>query len=350
MLMTSVEDVIKISYFEDSDQYFTFLELILQQYCKTFNFNKKKNITLEIEHIGFDKLIKGPQFCVQHLKEKRGLDFILIDYLFTGLSYNGLDLIGRIKDEKIGAPIIMLSEQKEGAESINLNSNARKAGAKAFFTKRPLVYGDNKEKYLDVFFRDILQKTNAHRDKEDLKKINCELTKLSTIDSLTQLHNRRHFENKLEENLYSRENKRICVVGLDINNFKEVNDTYGHHIGDEYLKQFSLRLQKQIKRHEDLVARIGGDEFGIIILNPHDNYIENILSDIYDSLTKYYSLCDEVRLKNPMVSIGASILDIEQKPFDAKEIKKQLMQEADFGMYKHKQTKKGKYVMFDKSG
>ena len=88
----------------------------------------------------------------------------------------------------------------------------------------------------------------------------------STHDSLTNLPNRTLFIDRLQQsvNLASRENSQLAVCILDIDRFKEVNDTLGHYNGDRLIKQIALRLTGTI-RESDTLARIGGDEFGFVL-------------------------------------------------------------------------------------
>lgn len=93
------------------------------------------------------------------------------------------------------------------------------------------------------------------------------LEDLSNLDGLTQIHNRRYFEETLSrEFLQSKRNKIALSVALcDIDNFKAFNDAYGHQAGDDCLKQVAQTLSSVIKRPGDLVARYGGEEFGVIL-------------------------------------------------------------------------------------
>lgn len=92
---------------------------------------------------------------------------------------------------------------------------------------------------------------------------------LALHDPLTALPNRRFFLNHLEQVLQSSPRGRAmpCVVYLDLDNFKQVNDTYGHTVGDEMLKMVASRLAHAL-RTDDVVARLGGDEFACLLPDP----------------------------------------------------------------------------------
>jgi len=99
-----------------------------------------------------------------------------------------------------------------------------------------------------------------------LKKQNSSLTLLSATDALTNLYNRRHFEERIpvEINRAKRDNKIFAFTLLDIDNFKKYNDTYGHQDGDKVLKDVAKALQDSFKRSHDIIFRLGGEEFGVI--------------------------------------------------------------------------------------
>ena len=133
-----------------------------------------------------------------------------------------------------------------------------------------------------------LEEKIQERTKE-LQKANEKLEKMSMTDPLTKIANRRQFEDYAHNiwELASRTNTKVSFVMCDIDYFKKVNDTYGHIVGDEVLKNIANILQDSLKRFSDLVARYGGEEFVIVL---------------YDTdLTGAWELCREIteHLKNP---------------------------------------------------
>jgi len=102
----------------------------------------------------------------------------------------------------------------------------------------------------------------------ELQRLTLQLGQEARSDPLTGLPNRRHFDLALEERLArastNRHSDAFSVAILDIDHFKPINDTYGHEVGDQVLKQLALILSSQI-RESDLAARIGGEEFALLI-------------------------------------------------------------------------------------
>jgi diguanylate cyclase (GGDEF)-like protein/PAS domain S-box-containing protein len=103
-------------------------------------------------------------------------------------------------------------------------------------------------------------------DISTIKRTEEQLEYLSHNDSLTGLANRRHFLDRLELGIEEarRSKDRVAVLFIDLDGFKQVNDTYGHRAGDQYLREAADRIKSMI-RQTDTVARIGGDEFALIL-------------------------------------------------------------------------------------
>ncbi len=102
-----------------------------------------------------------------------------------------------------------------------------------------------------------------HKQINLLKRKNEEIKYLSFHDEMTGLHNRRYFENKLKE-LNDPVEHNLSVIIADINNLKKINDNHGHKRGDYYIKSAANILRSELRK-KDIISRIGGDEFAIIL-------------------------------------------------------------------------------------
>jgi diguanylate cyclase (GGDEF)-like protein len=102
-----------------------------------------------------------------------------------------------------------------------------------------------------------------------LEVLNDELTSLTLTDTLTQIANRRHFDRSLNEECRRahRDQNCLAVIFIDIDKFKQINDTYGHGVGDVCIKTIASLLNEQAGRSGDLVARYGGEEFVYMLSN-----------------------------------------------------------------------------------
>lgn len=105
------------------------------------------------------------------------------------------------------------------------------------------------------------------RDITDRKHLEDELRQLSTIDSLTNVFNRRYFDDMLEQEWrrMMRVPHSLGLVMIDVDHFKHFNDTYGHVGGDICLRQIAAELKEQMRRAGDIIARYGGEEFAVIL-------------------------------------------------------------------------------------
>ena len=101
-------------------------------------------------------------------------------------------------------------------------------------------------------------------------------------DGLTKLYNRKYLDILLKE-LY---NKRVCLIELDIDHFKKINDTFGHQFGDEVLQQIAKILKSNV-RDEDIVIRMGGEEFLVVPSVENIDTASKIAQKLREAIEKY---------------------------------------------------------------
>lgn len=176
--------------------------------------------------------------------------------------------------------------------------------------------------------------------RQSLYEAKQKLIILSATDVLTGLYNRLQFDKTLSEKI-SHAKRHLCAFALmfvDLDKFKSVNDNLGHHIGDILLKEVAKSLRSYL-RADDFVARIGGDEFAIIISEvKSQNTLENIGNEIIEVLSSPYNL------QGHEVQIGSSI-GIAMYPVDGIEQVK-LLNYADKAMYHVKAAGGNKYQFY----
>ncbi len=193
-------------------------------------------------------------------------------------------------------------------------------------------------------FRSIQKdQTQLELTTKKLKKANKKLENVSYTDSLTGLHNRRYFNH-----VYEREVKRakrsisyITFMMLDIDFFKQYNDTYGHVEGDYALKSVSKVLQDTLKRPSDYVFRLGGEEFGVLVTDTDESNSAKLARDICDAIRER-KLKHEKSTVNEFVtiSIGVVCCMADDALNDAI-----LISRADEMLYKAKETGRDRYVI-----
>lgn len=182
------------------------------------------------------------------------------------------------------------------------------------------------------------------RDVSERRRISNHILYLASHDNLTDLPNRSKFNEILESNVrlaQRYEDRAFALFFIDVDRFKVINDTYGHHMGDALLKEIARRLQIPL-RITDVVARLGGDEFVIIINGVHEHEViasiaRNVLAVFDESLVIEEVHCDIT------VSIGISVYGKDGTDEDS------LLQHADTAMYVAKDHGKNNYQFYQNS-
>lgn len=181
------------------------------------------------------------------------------------------------------------------------------------------------------------------RDITEQKQMFHQLVYQAHHDTLTALPNRLLFQERLELELKhaKRKTQHLAVLFLDLDKFKQVNDTMGHAIGDELLKEVTLRLISCV-RESDTIARIGGDEFTLLlpdITSKHD--AANVAKKIMFALQKPWNI--DGQEFQVTTSIGIAIFPEDGKDIDT------LLKNADSAMYWAKEVGRNNYVIYDSS-
>jgi diguanylate cyclase (GGDEF)-like protein len=197
-----------------------------------------------------------------------------------------------------------------------------------------------------------LDEANAELQAQNgkIQELNIKLKKLSEIDVLTGVYNRRFFDEYYEiektkvlhQPEYKQEEKYKMNFGiaiLDIDNFKKVNDTYGHMVGDNVLKQF-VQIIKTLVHSNDIVCRYGGEEFVIIFTRTSRERTITTIEKIREEVEKHQFLFnEEIKDAHVTVSIGFAAFDD-----DCGQDKNNILMIADERLYKAKKTGKNKVI------
>jgi diguanylate cyclase (GGDEF)-like protein/PAS domain S-box-containing protein len=196
-----------------------------------------------------------------------------------------------------------------------------------------IVYGDNKavQNYISIF-TDITIEKRQHQ----------ELEHNAHYDVLTNLPNRMLFSDRMKQAIVQaiRNNKLIAVAYIDIDGFKQVNDTCGHTIGDKLLILLAQKMTNLL-RQSDTISRVGGDEFIALFVNisNQDNIIP-FLNRLVDTVSQPITI-DSFSI-NVSASIGVTFYPQNEKLED-----EQIIRQADQAMYRAKMSGKNRYVIFD---
>lgn len=179
---------------------------------------------------------------------------------------------------------------------------------------------------------------------KEIKKKNLRYSKLEYLannDSLTNIPNRLFFSKSVSEKIKTTNiEEKFAIAFIDLDGFKEINDTYGHIVGDNFLKKIAEKIKNTL-REEDIVARYGGDEF-ILMLSPIKNEFsaEKIIRNIMKIFEEPLMELETKSLKASM-SIGVSIFPEHGKTIE------ELIKKADFSMYVSKKNGKNNFHIFN---
>ncbi len=195
----------------------------------------------------------------------RAYDLILMDLLMPDV--DGIEACLRIKSTTgfADVPVIMVTAE-DAPECLKA---AFDAGA-TDYVKKPVSRVELAARVKSALR--LKQETECRQQRErELVELTEKLRELSHIDGLTEVANRRAFENELERTWRraQREGGEIALILVDIDHFKSFNDRYGHPAGDDCLRRVAATLRSLVKRPFDLVARYGGEEFAILLPGTH---------------------------------------------------------------------------------
>jgi len=304
--------------------------------CIDITVQKQKELQLEQSAIFFENSNEGII-----ITDSRG-KIVSINKAFSRIT-------GYRKEEVLGkTPSILNSGIHEKSfyenmwESLKINSawkgeiwNKRKNGeiypewlsiAKAINPKY------NEEFYIAIF-----------TDISSLKETDRKLHFYANHDVLTKLANRVQFESHLKSTIESckRRDSKIALFFIDLDKFKDVNDTYGHTVGDEMLKTVAKRLEQSIRK-EDFIARLGGDEFVLIIKEVKDNEdMIKLACKLNENIKEPITIDDKVFFMT--LSIGISIFPEHGKDSE------DLLKHSDAAMYEVKDNGRNGYRLYNQN-
>lgn len=278
-------------------------ELFRQQLTKEFGVNGC--VITQVESLGA---------ALKKLKEM-SFNAILLDLNLTDIQ--GLDNVRAIKEENPDIPIIVLS----GYDDNELALGAVRGGAQEYMIK-----GHSNGRMLGLAVLSSIERKAYERH----------LFRQANHDDLTGLPNRRMFLEYMQRWIVraSRWKRVEAIMLLDVNDFKKVNDTLGHDIGDALLEQIAARLKVGL-RTSDMLARYGGDEF-IVHLDTDAHASRDMCAEIARKIIALF--CDPISIGGHEIQTGVSI-GIAFYPEHGKDAA-ELIQNADRAMYQAKKAKK----------
>ena len=169
------------------------------------------------------------------------------------------------------------------------------------------------------------------------KALEKQLKHLAYHDTLTDLPNRRFFLAYLEETIDRSEfdQEELAVLALDVDRFKQINDTFGHDVGDELLRQLARRLTS-VLRKQDMIARLGGDEFAVLIRFNDPSALHRVAEKIIQALQRPWEIDQHTFITTSSVGGARYVKGLSTK---------QLLKRADLALYEAKAGGRNQYAL-----
>jgi diguanylate cyclase (GGDEF)-like protein len=246
-------------------------------------------------------------------------DVVLLDYYWGGNSAR--DLLNAARVQACQTPIVVMTDEME----TEVDREAIRAGASDYLIKGQIDC-------------ELLERTLRYAIERKLTEQH--LARLAHYDPLTDIPNRILFRDRLEHaiRLAERDNTFFTLMFVDLNGFKQVNDNFGHDAGDAVIRICAERLSNCMRR-SDSVARMGGDEFTLLLQNTENNTdVAHIAQKVIDSL----SVPSQIGGYEVVVGCSIGIAMYPQAGRDADT----LLKNADLAMYKAKQEDGSSYCFF----
>lgn len=257
---------------------------------------------------------------------------------FRGILWDLIDQLGedfrseQVEDKEIG---LSLHNLKEAVEANSINDVKFKARE---FIDTYVEHQSRRERRRSKRIKGI--KKNLDVVKQQLNEANRSMR----VDHLTEAYNRKSFDEKVKQEwqLHEISKNPVTIISLDIDHFKKINDTYGHDVGDFILKECVSTLKKLFPRSTDFVARVGGEEFAVVL---PDYALEHAVIKAEEALSqirKEVYLTGEHKLSFT-VSMGIAQL-LEGESVDS------WIKRADQALYSSKQTGRNRFTVAPHAG
>ncbi|MDD2267357.1 sensor domain-containing diguanylate cyclase [Sulfuricurvum sp.] len=302
-----------------------------------YDITEEKNLQKEVEQ-------QRDEFKALFNTSKDGIAILDQESNFLDFNDAYLEMTGFSRAELLTMSCISLSAPEDRERAMQAMKNVFEFGFVKGFEKTCVVK-DGKRLYINMTATLLPDKQRiliTTKDISAMKEHARQLEHLAHYDPLTGLPNRILESDRLQQGMFQtqRRGERLAVFYLDLDGFKQVNDSYGHDVGDQLLISLSARM-KQALREGDTLSRLGGDEFVAIVVDLNDTYAAlPIIERLLDSASR------PIQIGDLIIQVSASI-GVTFYPQETDVDGDQLVRQADQAMYVAKQSGKNRYHIFD---
>ena len=317
----------------------------LAELINTLFFDYRRNFSLDAVTL----LLIDPEFEIRRILENLGLhekhpDLLFCDDASKIMQLFPNELVARLGRCEIESKELLFPNQENSLTSMALFPLIR---------NRQLIGCLNigsvqQERFIQGSATDFLERLAAIVAVCFENALNHERIKLlGLLDPLTGIHNRRYFDERLDEEISRslRQNKDLSCLFLDIDHFKQVNDIYGHQVGDLVLQDVA-RLIKTQMRQSDVLARFGGEEFAVLLVQTDQQLATEIAERIRQQIDTHKIYLDDKTSLSVTISIGCTTLGKKDGELVAAEASQQLLMRADEALYRSKQQGRNQVNFF----
>lgn len=254
------------------------------------------------------------------------VDLVCMDYFLP--DGNGQDFLTKVKELTLDPPVVVITAHRDPMTAAQIIQ----AGAYDYLPKQKLSPRP--------LFRVIANALEKARFRKQIQETQRKMVELSILDDLTGISNRRHFMETLEKEVdrACRYGSSLVLCMMDVDEFKRVNDTYGHLAGDMVLRELGTMLRKSI-RMSDIACRYGGEEFALLLP-------QTALREAASQAERLRRMVEANRFEwegtpfSLTLSFGLARLDHERNPSP-----KALLEDADKALYRAKRNGKNRVAM-----
>lgn len=254
-------------------------------------------------------------------------------FLIRWLAFHIVD-----EDKRLALIIESLNSGKELSEAMYVTDDIMSNAMRELITTVLTMYDSLSLKTINL----LRERKARIRAEKELQGINKKLEELAITDQLTQLYNRRHFDDMFEREIKkSQRNKSvISILLIDIDYFKKINDTYGHLYGDKVLCNVANCLKAVFKRPNDCVFRVGGEEFTVLITNENLDCVLSIIQILQQSIAEL-NIENKGSLVSEFLTISGGLVSKIPSQDDTMD---SLMKQADEKLYDAKASGRNKVI------